>query len=206
MFITRYIVGSLNTNCYLLTSEETTEAIVIDTDHDNIDKVLEEIIERDLHLKYIINTHGHPDHLGGNRFLKDATGAKILIHEKDPQLFQQFSTIFKILGIRMETPPPADKFITEREYIQFGNEKLRVIHTPGHSPGSISLYSEKNRILFSGDTLLKGYIGRTDLPESSHEEMRRSLKTLIKLPDNTVVYPGHGQTTTIRKEKQSFYF
>jgi glyoxylase-like metal-dependent hydrolase (beta-lactamase superfamily II) len=165
------VVDSLNTNCYLLTSEKTSEAIVIDTDHYNIDKVLREIKKRELTLKNVINTHGHPDHTGGNRFLKDATDAKILIHEMDPQLFPQFSIIFKTFGLKVETPPPAERFITDKECIQFGNDKLRVIHTPGHSPGSISLYSEKNRILLSGDTLLKGFIGRTDLPGSSHEEM-----------------------------------
>jgi hydroxyacylglutathione hydrolase len=152
-------------------------------------------------VKYIVNTHGHPDHTAGNGLLKDATGAPIVIHELDaPKLTDSSKNLSLLFGLRV-TSPPADQTLKEGDIIQAGKVQLKVLHTPGHSKGSISLLGDN--VVFTGDTLFAGSIGRYDFPDASYKEIMNSLKRLATLPDHLKVYPGHGPTSTIGHEKRS---
>ena len=197
-------LGPLYTNCYIVTCSETKEALIIDPGFEekkDAEKVLKEVKQQGLHVKYIVNTHGHPDHIGGNRIIKEATNALILIHEYDaPMLTDVARELPMSFGLQMMSPP-ADKTIHEGDLIQAGKTTLRVLHTPGHSKGSISLLG--NNIIFTGDTLFAGSIGRYDLPGASYKEIMHSIKRLAALPEHVKAYPGHGPTTTIGKEKNS---
>lgn len=204
MLIRRLTVGFLGTNCYLVACEKTLEAIVIDPGFraDETEKVLREITERDLHLRYVVDTHGHADHMSGNSALKQATGAEILIHEDDAQLLADPSkNLSKMMGFTVVSPS-ADRLLREGDLVRVGSFELEVMHTPGHTRGSISLHCTSDSIVFTGDTLFAGSIGRTDLPSSSFKDIMRSLSRLMGLPAQTVVYPGHGEMTTIGKEKR----
>ena len=197
-------LGPLYTNCYIVSCSETKEALIIDPGFEekkDAEKVLKEVKQQGLHVKYIVNTHGHPDHIGGNRIIKEATNALILIHEYDaPMLTDVARELPMSFGLQMMSPP-ADKTIHEGDLIQTGKTALKVLHTPGHSKGSISLLG--NNIIFTGDTLFAGSIGRYDLPGASYKEIMHSIKRLATLPEHVKVYPGHGPTTTIGKEKNS---
>ncbi|MCS7096421.1 MAG: MBL fold metallo-hydrolase, partial [Nitrososphaerota archaeon] len=149
----------------------------------------------------IINTHGHPDHITGNRAMKEAFSIPILIHEGDAHMLEAPGRRFaRAYGFNVDTPP-ADKLLRDGEKIQFGGQALKVLHTPGHTPGSICLLGEGG--IFTGDTLFAGSIGRVDFPESSESEMQKSLEKIKVLPDSLGVYPGHGPTTTIGEEKRA---
>ncbi len=186
MIIKRFTVGWLSTNCYVVGCKETKEAVLIDPAAENereAEEILNFIKQNNLHIKYIINTHGHPDHTAGNDVMKEATGALILIHENDAACVQ------------------ADRKLRDGDVIQVGTLKLVVLHTPGHTKGGISLLGDK--IVFTGDTLFSGSIGRTDFLGGSFEEIINSIKTkLLPLPDNFKVYPGHESPTTIGDEKK----
>jgi len=200
-----FTVGPLFTNCYLVRCPQTNEAVVIDPgfgkEHE-VKEFLREILNENLRIKYIINTHGHPDHTSGNGVLKRETGAPILIHELDAsKLGDLRRPVYRMFNFEIYSPP-ADHFLKEGDKIEFGTAVLGVLHTPGHSKGSISLIGEN--CVFSGDTLFSGSIGRYDFPDSSFEEIMNSLrKKLMVLPENFIVYPGHGPITTIGKEKRS---
>ncbi|MDH5450927.1 MAG: MBL fold metallo-hydrolase [Candidatus Bathyarchaeota archaeon] len=204
MIVKMLTLGPLYTNCYIVTCSETKEALIIDPGFEekkDAEKVLKEVKQQGLHVKYIVNTHGHPDHIGGNRIIKEATNALILIHEYDaPMLTDVARELPMSFGLQMMSPP-ADKTIHEGDLIQAGKTTLRVLHTPGHSKGSISLLG--NNIIFTGDTLFAGSIGRYDLPGASYKEIIHSIKRLATLPEHVKAYPGHGPTTTIGKEKNS---
>jgi len=152
-------------------------------------------------IKYIVNTHGHPDHTSGNKILKELTGAEILIHEYDAsKLANTSGNLLTFFGLR-STSPPADRILHEGDIIQVGTIKLKVLHTPGHSRGGISLLGED--FVFTGDTLFAGSIGRYDFPDASYKELMRSIRDrLAILPDHMKVYSGHGPPTTIGKEKR----
>jgi glyoxylase-like metal-dependent hydrolase (beta-lactamase superfamily II) len=184
------VVGPIETNCYII-ENRSGEAIIIDPGGEP-QLIRDFLNEKKLTPRLIINTHGHFDHIKGNRELKLSSGAALLLHENDA------------LFLAQESSPPADRFLKENDKIELGEISLRVIHTPGHTPGGISLYSEKDKILFSGDTLFQGTYGRTDLPYSSQADMMRSLEKLFALPTETKVYPGHGSPTTIGFEKNLF--
>jgi len=172
-------VGSLQTNCYIVSDPVTKEAIVVDPG-DEPEEILPEI--GSLNIRYIVITHGHWDHIGAVSALKKATKAKVLMQAKATYSLKP------------------DQEIKEGDEVVFGQTKLKVLATPGHSPGGICLYSDKH--LFSGDTLFYGTYGRTDLLGSSQKDMEASLKRLATLPDDTIVYPGHGRSTTIKQEKE----
>jgi len=179
----------LATNCFLVGNTETNEAIIIDPGFDRESEakiIINEIERNEFEVKHIINTHGHPDHIGGNQIMKHYTKAPILIHEYDASLLIN---------------PPADRKLRDGDMIQVGSIKLRVIHTPGHSKGSIILLDPD--VVFSGDTLFAGSIGRYDLPGGSLNELVNSLKnSLLTLPDHVKVYPGHGPVSTIGEERR----
>jgi len=190
MFVKLFTVGMLRTNCFIVGDIKTEEVVVIDPGFESASEaksILKEIERNRFRVKFIINTHGHPDHTSGNKMMKEATGAPILIHEYDASLLRN---------------PVADKAIREGDIIELGEVKLRVLHTPGHSKGSIALLGAD--AVFSDDTLFAGGIGRYDLPGGSFEEIMNSLKNkLLILPDRLKVYPGHGSVTTIGEERRS---
>lgn len=194
-------VGSLGTNCYIVFCDDTREGVVIDPGGDG-DKIIKVIEDNKLKIKYIINTHGHHDHTGANRKLKEYTNVELLIHENDGDMLTSPKRNFSMFLGEENSGPEADRLLNENDIISFGNCKLQVIHLPGHTPGGIGLYAEKEGVLFSGDTLFYGSIGRTDLPGSDYQEMVLSLQKLMKMPDQTIVYPGHGPKTSIALEKQ----
>ena len=204
MITKMFTVGTLCTNCYVVGCTETRKALIIDPGFETdieAKTVLKEIDQRKLRVRYIVNTHGHPDHTSGNGIMKRLTGAPILIHEYDaPMLTESTKNMSMLFGLRTASLPPADQMLHDGDIVQVGSVALRVLHTPGHSRGSISLLGAD--AVFTGDTLFAGSIGRTDLPSSSYEEIMLSIKKLAKLPDRIRVYPGHGPTSTIGEEKR----
>ncbi|MDL2280244.1 MBL fold metallo-hydrolase [Selenomonadales bacterium OttesenSCG-928-I06] len=195
-------IGFYSTNCYILYCAETLKAAIIDPAGQE-KGLLELIEEKNLDVKYIINTHGHVDHIGANGAIKQAKDALILIHEEDAPMLTSYDKNLSIFVGKGVLGGVADKLINDGDIIEFGNVKLNVIHTPGHTKGGICLYNEKEKTLFSGDTLFAESIGRTDFPGGSYKTIIKSIKEkLFILPDETVVYPGHGEMTTIKHEKQ----
>lgn len=193
-------VGPIMANCYIVGCKETHEAVVIDPG-DDADMILLKLAELKLKVKYIINTHGHFDHVGANRKMKEATGAEILIHALDAPMLGSLSQAAASFGLKSENSPAPDKTIDDGDIITFGKISMKVIHTPGHSPGGISLYT--NGFLFVGDTLFQGSIGRTDLPGGNFNTLKSSIQDkLFPLGDSIRVYTGHGPETSIGKEKR----
>lgn len=200
MLVKVLVVGPIGANCIILGCKKTLEAVVIDPG-DEGDNILAELSKEKLTLKCIINTHGHFDHVGANKRLKDVTGADIYIHAEDAPMLEHLEEMAMSFGMRMENSPPADKTVAEGDEISFGEHSLKVIHTPGHSPGGISLVTGK--LLIAGDTLFQGSIGRSDLPGGNHNTLIASIKNkLLPLGDDVTVITGHGPSTTIKAEKQ----
>ena len=201
MLVRQYEVGNFNIFSYLVGDEETGECLYIDPASE-CDRLLREAESYGLAVKYIVNTHCHIDHVMGNREMAEITGAKTIIHEADADGMQE--TDPNILAVfRAENPPPPDILVKDGERIRVGNIELEVIHTPGHTPGGMSLYTDG--MVFTGDSLFVGSIGRTDFPKSSYRDLENSIRTrLYTLPENTVVYPGHNYgespTSTIGNE------
>ena len=201
MILRMLVVGPIQANCYVLGCERTKEAAVIDPGGD-VDKILMTLAKDKLRCVYIINTHGHFDHTGDNKRLKEVTGAKLVIHRADAPMILDQGSSGSLWGMEVEDSPPPDLYVEERDVITFGDISLQVIHTPGHSPGGISLLS--NKMVFAGDTLFAGSIGRTDLPGGDYETLIRNVKEKIfPLGDDVVIYPGHGPKTTVGREKRS---
>jgi glyoxylase-like metal-dependent hydrolase (beta-lactamase superfamily II) len=187
-------------NCIILGCEETHEAVVIDPG-DEHEKILETLSDTELTVKFLINTHGHFDHVGANRSMKQATGAPILIHALDAPMLGHLASAAASFGLRSENSPPPDRTIDDGDIITFGNISLKVIHTPGHSPGGICLHTDG--VLFVGDTLFSGSIGRTDLPGGNFQTLKESIqKKLFPLGDDIQVFTGHGPSTTLGREKR----
>lgn len=189
------------TNCYIITDEESKETMVIDPAGD-VEKIAQMIEILKGNLKYIYLTHCHGDHIAGVTELKNRCGGKILIHRYDSEgLNNPEINLTPYIGMP-EIVLEADSRIDDKDQIHLGNLEFKVIHTPGHTKGSTSLYCEKENCLFSGDTLFRGTWGRTDLPTSSIEDIMDSITNkLMKLPDETICYPGHGLSTKIKDEK-----
>ena len=204
MMVKMFTVGGFFTNCYVVGCEQTGEAILIDPGFDDsfeAEKIFKFIDGSNLKLKFIVNTHGHLDHICGNGRAKEKYNVPILVHEYDAYMLGRVGKhIASFFGFKGSSPP-ADVLLHDGDLIEFGRIALKVMHTPGHSRGSISLIGSKE--VFTGDTLFCGSIGRTDFPDSSESDMQLSLKKLTYLPDNFVVYPGHGPQTTIGEEKNS---
>jgi glyoxylase-like metal-dependent hydrolase (beta-lactamase superfamily II) len=187
-------------NCFILGCESTREAVVIDPG-DDADQILMAVAKLDLKVKYLINTHGHFDHVGANKRMKEVTGAEIAIHPDDEPMLDELSRSASMFGLSAENSPPADILLKDGDEIKFGDITLQVIHTPGHSKGGVSLFTPGH--LFSGDTLFAGSIGRTDLPGGDYDTLISSIKEkLLILDDDTQVYTGHGPETTIANEKR----
>ncbi len=197
-------VGMLACNCSILGNEQTGEAVVIDPG-DDIERV-QKILERHrLKPALIVATHAHIDHVGGIEKLKRATGAAVLMHAADLPLYENLAVQAEWLGMEPPGRVDVDQFLKEGDKLRAGGFELEVLHTPGHSPGSVSLYlpGEGARI-FSGDTLFQGSIGRVDLWGGSYDQIMRSIRdTLLRFSDETPVFPGHGPATTIGAERQA---
>jgi len=201
MKIQMLTVGSLGANCYLVSCPKTKEAVVIDPG-DEGKRILKTINDAGLKVKYIINTHGHHDHIGANREVKEGTQAELLIHAEDADMLANPNiNLSTYLGTNY-IKPTADRQLQDGDIIEFGDVSLQVIHTPGHSSGGICLYSKADKVCFTGDTLFNGSVGRTDLPRGNYTILMKSLREkLINLPDKVTIYPGHGPKSTIGEEK-----
>ena len=195
-------VGQLETNCYLVFCPKTKEAVIIDPG-DAGDFISQKILDLKLKPKLILATHGHFDHILAVTELKLAFNIPFLMHKDDLFLLKRVKrTAEYFLGYPADLPPVVDRYLTEGESIMFGKEKLKVIETPGHTPGGVSLFAKG--VLFSGDTLFCQGVGRTDFSYCSYKDLMKSLQKLFKLPGKTVVYPGHGSETNLVAE-QSFF-
>lgn len=189
------------TNCYIVMDEDTKETMVIDPGGEP-EKIIEMLNILDAKVKYIYLTHCHGDHIGAVNKIKDEKGGKVLIHRYDSAGLNNkdvnLSPIIDMGDIELE----ADSRVNDNDLIHLGNLEFKVIHTPGHTKGGSSLYCEKEGLVFTGDTLFRGTWGRTDLPTSSFVEIMDSITNkLLKLPDETIVYPGHGKSTKIGEER-----
>jgi hydroxyacylglutathione hydrolase len=199
MEVKKIISGPLYNNCYVLYDKEGGEAAIIDVPEDVSDKLLYFLKQEKLKVLYIINTHGHFDHIYENAKIKEATGAKICCHEKDAGMLVHPQPEEAFPKFRLKTAK-ADLLLKDGDEIKVGSFALKILHTPGHTPGSICIYCEKEKILFTGDTLFKGTYGRTDLWGGNDGEMRATLKRLARLPKDVKVMPGHEEETTISDE------
>ena len=201
MIVRKLEVGPFASNCYIIGSEADREGMIIDPG-DEAKLILSEVKDLGLDIKVIALTHGHIDHIGALKEVKEATGAQVAIHTDDVRVLKdRFLSIF--LGIRRRSPPPPDRLLNDGDTISVGGLKFTVIHTPGHSQGSICLLGEG--VLFSGDTLFNYGVGRSDLPGSgsNHNQLIDSIqRRLLVLDDDIKVYPGHGPETTIGAERR----
>jgi hydroxyacylglutathione hydrolase len=195
-------VGFMAVFSYLIACPRTREALLVDPGGDE-EKLVERIRQKGLDLKYLVNTHGHGDHTCGNGKVKALTGAQIIMHPMDDKLFNSPDGHKRAREWGFEPSPPADILVNDNDLITIGDVSLRVIHTPGHSPGGICLFVDGN--IFTGDTLFVGGVGRTDLPGSSAAQFMKSIRErLLALPPETIVWPGHDYgdfpSSTIGKE------
>jgi len=187
VIVKRLIVGPFAANCYIVGSEATKEGMIIDPG-DEAGQILESVKDWQLDIKFIVITHGHIDHVGAVKEVREATGAEGCIHSADAQFLQRQLA--------------ADRLLKGGDNIKVGDLHFLVLHTPGHTPGGICLLGQG--VVFTGDTLFNYGIGRTDLPGGSHSQLMNSIHTkLMVLPDATIVYPGHGPETTIGAERRS---
>ncbi len=196
------VVGVFAENCWIIGNRRTSEGIVIDPG-DQADDVLALAKDMGVKIKAIANSHAHVDHILGVREVQEKTGAKFLMHEGELSIARSAAGSAKMFtGREVEPPPDPDAYLNDGDDIDVDGVKLKVIHTPGHTPGSLSFYAEG--MLFSGDTLFRGSIGRTDLPGGDYaQEMASIVDRLLELPDDTVVLPGHMQETQIGTERKT---
>ncbi len=200
MIIKQLAVGPIMANCFILGCGDTRKAAVIDPG-DEAHRILDILGREDLTVAQIVNTHGHFDHVSANKKMKEATGAPISIHPLDAPMLTSLSASAAAWGMSAEDSPAPDKTIEDGDTIEVGNLTLKVLHTPGHTPGGVSLLVDE--AVFVGDTLFQGSIGRTDFPGGNFETLRESIHSkLFTLDDAVTVYPGHNQPTTIGQERR----
>lgn len=193
------------TNCYIIVDEKTKEAMIVDPGGEP-EKIIEMLEILEGKLKYIYLTHCHADHIGAVMEIRNKKGGKVLIHREDAQGLNDeninLSSCIDMGDIELEP----DSRIDDGDFIHLGELEFRVLHTPGHTKGGSSIYCEKEGFIITGDTLFRGAWGRTDLPTSSFEDIINSItKKILVLPDETIVYPGHGKSTVIREEKPIYF-
>ena len=203
MVIRPIVVGPLQENCYVLADEAAKEAIVVDPG-DEPDRILDVVGKLGLSVRLIVCTHGHFDHVGAVVDIKKETGAPVLIHHDDMFLYTAANSAGALWGFEVEPQPESDGFLKEGDTLSFGGLTMTVMHTPGHSPGCICLYG--NGTLISGDTLFAGSVGRTDLPGGDMNKLKQSFRRLMSLPEETQVFAGHGESSTIGFEKRENMF
>ena len=202
MIVKQLPVGPIQTNCFIVGCETTKEGVVIDPG-DEAERILAEVAEAGLTIKYILNTHAHFDHVMANKAMVEATGVPLALHPLDLPLLRENggATFF---GIDAPPSPEPDIPLAEGDKISFGTHTFEVLFTPGHTLGHVSFYEAQAGIVFDGDVLFAGGIGRTDLPGGDYETLMHSIsEKLMVLPDETVVCSGHGPVTTIGRERAS---
>ncbi|MFA5309630.1 MAG: MBL fold metallo-hydrolase [Dehalococcoidales bacterium] len=200
LFIKRLVVGGLSANCFIVGDEAGTEGMVIDPGG-NPERILPAIAASGFDIKIIVLTHGHSDHIAALYEIQDQTGAEVAIHVEDADFLEGSGSYSSQFGISYRTPHPPDRTLREGDEITVGNTTYQVIHTPGHTPGSICLLTAGK--VFTGDTIFHRGIGTTMMPGSSRPQLLHSIQTrLMTLPDDTAIYPGHGRETTIGTERR----
>lgn len=201
MIIATLPVGMIQTNCYIAGCEETKEGAIIDPGG-HPERILAEVERYGLAIKFVLNTHAHFDHTDANGAIVQATGAPLALHPQDQPLLEA-SGGAAMFGLQADPSPPPDLELHNGDKLEIGKLRFRVLHTPGHTPGHVCFYEADQGVLFDGDVLFYRGIGRTDLWGGNRQELMRSIQqVLFALPDQTVVYSGHGPATTIGEEKQ----
>jgi len=203
MIIKTLAVGPLEANCYIVADGENKEAFVVDPG-DEPDRIADVIEDMGLKVKYIVLTHAHFDHVGAVPDIKKETGAPVAVHEDELPLYDSIKDQAAFWGYEAEPLPPPDALLKEGAELKIGSLSFKVLHTPGHSPGGICLFG--NGIIFTGDTLFQGSVGRTDFYGGDMEKLKSSFKRLLSLPPSTRVFPGHGPSTTIEIELKENLF
>lgn len=195
-------------NCYVYFDENTKEGVIFDpsaygkSEEDMLKKIIE---DNGIKIKYIINTHGHIDHILGNKFAKESFNAPILMHKNDMPFYEKVVAQGKNYGLDIAELPPVDEFIDENSKIKIGDIEFKILHTPGHSPGSLTFIDDANKNIFSGDVIFKDSIGRTDLPFGDLDELMNSINNVLfpAVNDDYTIHPGHMDITTIGREKEN---
>lgn len=199
------VVGPFQCNCMLFACEKTKEAILVDPG-DEPNRILEEIGFSGFKIKYLLHTHGHLDHIAGTAKVREKVQAPVCVHKDDHFIFQQLPMQGRLFGLEYEPAPLVEHFLVDSERLRFGEMELEVLHTPGHSPGSVCfrLIDNGSETLLSGDTLFKQSVGRSDLWGGDHHTLVKSIKErLFVLDDDLQVFPGHGPSTTIGLERRT---
>jgi glyoxylase-like metal-dependent hydrolase (beta-lactamase superfamily II) len=203
MIFEQLAVGPLQCNCYILGDDRTREALVVDPG-DEAERILAVIECHRLTVRAIVQTHAHFDHVGATAPLREATGAEVCLHRGDRELYEQLPMQAQWFGLPAPKATAITRWCEDGDDVKAGGLVMAVLHTPGHTPGSLCLSLGEAKLLFSGDTLFCGGVGRTDLWGGSQEQLMASIQTrLLTLPDETAVYPGHGPDTTIGQERRS---
>lgn len=194
-------------NCYIYWDENTKEGVIIDPGaYEDFEKeeILNYIKSNGIDIKLILLTHGHIDHIMGNKWAVDTFAVPVLMHKDDLPLIDMAMDQAAMFGVQFSKPPAPDKFIDESDIIKVSGNEFKIIHTPGHSPGSICFVDEKEKVIFGGDTVFRGSVGRTDLWMGDMDVLLDSIQNKIfKFPDDFVIYPGHMEETTIGEERES---
>lgn len=202
MILRSLVVGPVAANCYVIGDENSKSGIIIDPG-DKADHILSLVNESELKIEFLIGTHGHFDHIGAVAPMKKALGCDFLLHRSDLPFVANSTSTARQWGFDIEQVPDPDRYIDDGDVLKIGKLEFKVLHTPGHSPGGICLYLPQENLVFTGDTLFQGSIGRTDLPLGSLESLVHSIQTrLYTLADTTKAYTGHGEPTTIGDEKR----
>ena len=197
------VVGPFGCNCVILGCERTREALVIDPG-DEPEKLLSLLEKHRLKVRFLLHTHAHLDHIGATAVLRSKTGAATCLHEGDLFLAERLPLQASLFGLPAPDTPPIDRFLEDGEFYTGGGVALQVIHTPGHTPGSVSFFWAGGGLLLTGDTLFAGSVGRTDLWGGSSESLLRSIRErLMSFPDSTRILPGHGPSSSIGQERRA---
>ena len=198
MIVEKLVVGPFASNCYIVGSQSNKEGMIIDPG-DEAKQILKRVKDLELDIKFIVLTHGHIDHIGALKEVKEATGAEVVIHGDDAKSLKN-QLVAIAFGLSYPTPPRPDRLLKDGDSLDVGGMHFEVLHTPGHTAGGICLLGQG--VVFSGDTLFNYGVGRADLPGGNYSQLMNSIQTkLMTLPDNTIVYPGHGTATTIGAER-----
>ena len=197
------VVGPLEVNCYILWDRDSRQAVIIDPGGDG-SRLVELVGSLDVELTHLINTHGHFDHIGANLDVVEAFSPQSMLHKEDLELFRQSHIQAEYFGLNAKPQPEPRVLVSGNMVVGLGSVSLRLIHTPGHTQGSICIYVEEEGLLFSGDTIFQGSVGRTDLPGGSYKMLMESIKgRILSLDDGVRVFCGHGPPTTIGEERRS---